>query len=436
MNSRRQLLNDCFLHDRDRMRHDEVIQLLVSRLTAVASPETVPLQAAFERLLAEPVKAPRNVPMHDNSAVDGYAFAHAEYVKSTTMTIGPRIAAGDAIENQLQPGTAARIFTGAAMPPGADTVAMQEDCDISADGAAVSVPTGLKWGANRRKAGEDVSAGDTILHVGQCLRPQDLAALASLGTAHVSVFRKLRVALVSSGNELVRPAPMAELSHGQVFDSNHPMMEALCRTQPVEINDLGIVEDDRESVTHLLSDAAKNHDIILTTGGASGGEEDYMVSALDQLGKRHLWQIAIKPGRPMSFGQIDNCVFLGLPGNPVAAFICFLLYCLPVIRILSGGIYSKPMRIPVTAGFELPRKKIDRREFQRGWLEQREDGTLIANKFPRDGSGLISGLCQADGLIDIPEHISHVSHGDVVHYIPFSEFGLGTSCHLPTMAAS
>lgn len=424
MSSRAQLLNDCFLHDKDRMRHDEVIQLLVSRLNAVAAPENVTLQAASGRYLAEPVKAPRDVPMHDNSAVDGYAFAHAEYENANRMTIGPRIAAGDAYAGVLDPGAAARIFTGAAMPQGADTVAMQEDCDLSQDGTRVLVPPGLKAGANRRMAGEDVAAGDTILHTGQRLRPQDLAALASLGASNVSVFRKLRIALVSSGNELVRPAPGAEISHGQVFDSNHPMLEALCRTQPVDIEDLGIVEDDRRTVQRVLSDAASSHDIILTTGGASRGDEDHMVSALDQLGKRHLWQIAIKPGRPMSFGQIGDCVFLGLPGNPVAAFICFLLYCLPVMRILSGSVHTEPMRIPVAAGFEVPRKKIDRREFQRGWLEQGEDGTLVANKFPRDGSGLISGLCEANGLIEITEDISRIRRGDIVHYIPFSEFGL------------
>lgn len=424
MNSRPQLLDDCFLHDKDRMRHDEVIRLLVSRLSAVAGPETVSLETASGRYLAQPVKAPRNVPMHDNSAVDGYAFAHADYEKSASMTIGPRIAAGDVYDGRLSPGKAARIFTGAAMPSRADTVAMQEDCTLSADDTLVSVPSGLKAGANRRLAGEDVSAGDTILHAGQRLRPQDLAALASLGAAEVSVYRKLRIAIVSSGNELIRPAPAATLRLGQVFDSNHPMLDALCRTQPIDIDDLGIIEDTGNAVQRALSDAAANHDIILTTGGASRGDEDHMVNALDQLGQRHLWQIAIKPGRPMSFGQIGDCVFLGLPGNPVAAFICFLLYCLPVIRILSGGVYREPMRIPVAAGFEIARKKLDRREFQRGWLERGDGGALIANKFARDGSGLISGLCEANGLIEIPEEVDRVRRGDIVHYIPFSEFGV------------
>ncbi|MCR9135065.1 MAG: molybdopterin molybdotransferase MoeA [Alphaproteobacteria bacterium] len=427
MSPRSNLLNDCFLHDKDRMRHDEVIELLVSRLSSVAEPEIVSLRDASGRILAGPVKAPRNVPMHDNSAVDGYAFAHADYENATSMPVGPRIAAGDQNEASLQPGEAARIFTGAAMPQGADTVAMQEDCTLSEDGSVVSVPPGLKTGANRRMAGEDVAAGDTILDKGQRLRPQDLAALASLGAADISVFQKLRIGLVSSGNELVRPAPSAELTLGQVFDSNHPMLEALCQSQPVDINDLGIVEDNRSAVQRILSEAAANHDVILTTGGASGGDEDHMVHALDQLGQRHLWQIAIKPGRPMSFGQIGNCVFLGLPGNPVAAFICFLLYCLPVIRILSGGVYREPMRIPVAAGFEIARKKIDRREFQRGWLEADDDGSLVARKFPRDGSGLISGLCEANGLIEIPEEVDRIVRGDLVRYIPFSEFGLVTS---------
>jgi len=424
MSKRPSLLNDCFRHDRDRLRHKEVIGLLLSRLTRVAEPESVPLEAASGRYLAAPINAPRDVPLHDNSAVDGYAFSHADYLTSASMPVGHRIAAGDPVGITLKRGEAARIFTGATMPRNADTVAMQEDCALTPDGTAVSVPAGLKAGANRRRAGEDLSAGDAVLSPGQRLRPQDVATLASLGFADVPVYRKLRIALVSSGNELVRPAPGATIDEGQVYDSNHAMLEALCHTLPVEIADLGILEDDAATVRETLAAAAANHDVILTTGGASGGDEDHMVEALDRLGKRHLWQIAIKPGRPMSFGQIGGCIFLGLPGNPVAAFVCFLLYAIPAIQTLSGGRYREPMRLRVAAGFEMPKKKIDRREFQRGWLERDSDGTVIACKFPRDGSGLISGLRRAEGLIELPEALAGVRRGDRVDYIPFSEFGL------------
>ena len=416
--------NDCFRNDRDRMRHDEVIALLLSRLARVVEPESTSLEAALGRTLAKEIKAPRNVPLHDNSAVDGYAFAHADYLRSATMTIGPRIAAGDAVGLTLKPGETARIFTGGTMPRNADSVAMQEDCTPTPDGKAATLPAGLKPGANCRLAGEDLAVGDAVLAPGQMLRPQDIATLASLGIADVPVYRRLRVALVSSGNELVRPATGVTIVEGQVYDSNHAMLDALCRTQFVDITDLGILRDDAKAVRDTLSSAAADHDVILTTGGASGGDEDHMVEALDRLGKRHLWQIAIKPGRPMSFGQIGACVFLGLPGNPVAAFVCFLLYAIPVIRMLSGGIYREPMRLRVPAGFEMPKKKTDRREFLRGWLEPDADGNVVACKFPRDGSGLISGLRQANGLIELPEALDRVRKGDTVGYIPFSEFGL------------
>ena len=212
MSDRPHLINDCFLHDKDRMRHDEVIDLLCARLSRTAQIETIRLDDAPGRHLAEPVAAPRSVPLHDNSAVDGYAFAHADYQASPTMRVGPRIAAGDIGDVTLAPGSAARIFTGAVMPVNADTVAMQEDCRSDEDGSSVVLPAGLKPGANRRRAGEDVAAGETVVETGRLLRPQDIAALASLGAAEIAVFRKLRVGLVSSGNELLRPVPGAAIA--------------------------------------------------------------------------------------------------------------------------------------------------------------------------------------------------------------------------------
>lgn len=418
------LLNDCFLHDRDRMRHDEVIALLTDRVSRVTATETVTLAQALGRHIAGTVTAPRDVPLHDNSAVDGYAFAHSDYGSDPTMTIGPRLAAGVTQAVTLADHEAARIFTGAAMPRNADTVAMQEDCQVTADGRSVRLPEGLRAGANRRMAGEDLRAGEILFEAGILLRPQDIAALASLGKARVRVFEKLRIALISSGDELVRPADGAEITAGQVFDSNHQMLDALCRTLPAAVSDLGIVEDDAGLVGNTLGEAAANHDLIITTGGASRGDEDHLVQALDRLGKRHLWQIAIKPGRPMTFGQIGSCVFLGLPGNPVAAFVCFLLYAIPVIRLLSGGRYRPPQRFRMSADFSIAKKKTDRREFLRGWIAQDSEGNSVARKFSRDGSGLISGLRQATGLIELPEEIDHVSVGDTVDFIPFPEFGI------------
>ncbi len=421
----KQLLDDCFLHDKDRLRHHEALTILKDRLTAVATAETVRLEAALERVLADDLSAPRNVPLADNSAVDGYAFRHGDFDEAGGFfRLEQRIAAGQSGGAGLAPWGAARIFTGAVMPPGADTVAMQEDCEQhQQDGQDfVIVPQGLRKGANCRLAGEDVAEGTTILSAGQRLRAQDLAAIASTGRAEIPVFRKLKVALVSTGDELRRPGDL--ITVGDVYDSNHFLLRALCATLPVEIEDLGIVRDDGALVTATLKEAAGRFDVILTTGGASRGEEDHVLRALDGLGTRHMWQLAIKPGRPMMFGSIGNCVFLGLPGNPVAAMICFLLYARPVMSVLGGGPFLAPQSFQVPAAFEIPKKKPDRREFYRAFLKPGSGGHPAAHKFMRDGSGLITGLREADGLIEIPEEITSIGRGDMVTFLPFSSFGI------------
>ncbi|MFC2969195.1 molybdopterin molybdotransferase MoeA [Acidimangrovimonas pyrenivorans] len=418
MNARK-LLDDCFLHDSERMRHADCVALLTSRLSCVAAPEIVPLGAAPGRWLAAPVTAPRDVPLHRNSAVDGYAFAAPA---PGSLPVSARIAAGVTAPPPLAAGTAARIFTGAPMPKGADSVAMQEDCTASEDGTTVTIPSGLKPGANVRQAGEDVAAGSTVLGPGTRLRPQDIAALASFGLAEVSAHRPLRIAVLSNGDELREAG--AQIAPGQVFDSNRAMLKALAATLPVAVTDLGILPDDAATIEAAIAEAARSHDAILTTGGASRGEEDHIVAAIDRLGTRHLWQIAVKPGRPMSFGQIGDCVFLGLPGNPVAAFVCFLLYVRPALTVLGGGSYVEPTRFPVPAGFAVAKKKTGRREFWRGWLETGPDGRPVARKFARDGSGLISGLRQATGLIEAAEEVTGVAEGDLVSFLPFSGFGI------------
>jgi len=413
----RKLLNDCFLTDKDRLSHAECLEILTSRLSAVTGVEELPLVETSGRWLAADIIAPRNVPLHDNSAVDGYAFAAPS---TGSMPVVARIAAGGLGTYRIEPGQAARIFTGAPMPQGADTVAMQEDCTV--DGDHVTIPLDLKRGANARRAGEDVAANTAVLHSTSRLRPQDMAALASFGLPRAKVRKPVRVAILSNGDELLEPG--AEIAQGQVYDSNRAMLHALLGTLPCEITDLGILPDNASLIEATLADAAKTHDVILTSGGASRGDEDHIINAIDTLGKRHLWQIAVKPGRPMSFGQIGDCIFLGLPGNPVAAFVCFLLYGRPALTVLGGGSYQEPIRFPVAAGFEVPRKKPGRREFWRGWLESGPDGRPVAHKFERDGSGLISGLRQATGLIEITESVTSVAQGELVSFLPFSEFGI------------
>lgn len=422
----RRLLDDCFLHDRDRLRHAEALAILRERIVPVAGQESVALGEAHARILARPVMAAQNVPLADNSAVDGYAFLHEHYLSAGDglLPISARIAAGHPLKSPLAPGSAARIFTGALMPDGADTVVMQEDCEITERGGQtfVHVPPGLKPGANRRKAGEDLKAGEVLVQAGARLRPQDIAAIASTGAGRVDVFRRLRVALVSSGDELRRPGQ--PLPAGGVYDSNHFLLSGLVAASGVEITDLGILPDRAEAVQAALSAAALTHDVIVTTGGASRGEEDHFVAAIDELGSRHMWQLAIKPGRPMNFGRIGDCVTLGLPGNPVAAMVCGLLYVLPVLSALGGGSFFEPVRYQIPAAFSVPKKKPDRREFYRGILESDSAGRTVVRKFARDGSGLITSLREADGLIEIPEEATSVVEGQLVNFISFGDYGL------------
>jgi molybdopterin molybdotransferase len=316
-----------------------------------------------------------------------------------------------------------RIFTGAILPSGHDSVVLQEDVEAKVDGdrTIVSIPAGLKRGANVRRAGEDVEAGATLIEAGTVLRAQDLAALASLGMADAACFARLKVAVVSSGDEVVRPGQ--PFSEGLVYDANAPMLQALIASAGAEPSDLGVLPDDPAEVRGRLADAAQRYHAIVVTGGASRGEEDHTVAALDALGKRHLWQLAIKPGRPMSLGQIGDSVVLGLPGNPVAVFVCFLLYAWPMLRRMGGAAWPEPHRYRLPALFAFPGRKVGRREYWRGILKETPHG-LGVDKFARDGSGLISGLRAADGLIEIPEDVEDVRPGDRVAFIPFGEFGI------------
>lgn len=420
------LLDDCFLHDKDRLRHDEALDLLRARVTPTVGRESVALDAAAGRILAEPIAAALPVPAHRNSAVDGYAYRHADLAGNDAgrLPIFGRAAAGRPLAQLVPPGSAVRIFTGAVMPDSTDTVVMQEDTILSGEAGArqVTIPKGLKSGANVRKAGEDVRQGDRLFAPGHLLRPQDLAAIASVGLGHVTCHAPLSVAIVSTGDEVVRPGS-GPLAPGQVYDANAPMLRALAAGAGAAAHDLGILPDDPAQLRAALSAAAEKHHVILTSGGASRGEEDHMVAALDALGKRHLWQLAVKPGRPMTFGQIGDCVVVGLPGNPVAVFVCFLMYVHPLLRRLGGGAFPQPRRIRLRAVFDFRGRKPGRREFWRGILVDSTDG-LAVDKFARDGSGLISGLRAADGLIDIPEDRGDVHVGDLVDFIPFTEFGI------------
>jgi len=400
------LTDDCFLHDKDRLRHEQAISILSERMKTIAKSEIITLEKATGRILA-----------------DGYAFTYADFEPTGGFfPLMARIAAGDTQEIELPGFSAARIFTGAKMPENADTIAMQEDCEPHEQEGAkfIAIPAGLKAGANCRLAGEDVRKDDIIAKIGTKLRPQDLAAIASTGTDKIEVFAPLNVGLLSSGNELLLPGEAYE--KGKVYDANHPMLSGLLQASNVTINDLGIYPDDADEVKDRLKAAASKYDIIISSGGASKGEEDHFVDAISDLGKCHLWQLAVKPGRPMSFGQIKDTLIFTLPGNPVAAFVCYILYVLPSIERLAGGEFKTPQRYKVPSNFTL-KSKPDRREFLRGYLVN-NNGQTSVEKFERDGSGLITGLRESSGLIEISEETTTLSKGDLVDFIPYTEFGI------------
>ncbi|MFQ5625341.1 MAG: molybdopterin molybdotransferase MoeA, partial [Methyloligellaceae bacterium] len=360
----RKLRDDCFLHDSERLTHAEAIEILREAIAPVADVEQVPVEEAAERILAEDVIAPRDIPAHTNAAVDGYAFAFSDYDadKGSTLRVSARAAAGHIVSDAIVKGTAARIFTGAVMPESMDSVVMQEDTETGTRGGEirVTIPAGLKKGANCRLAGEDVKAGAAMISSACRLRPQDTASAAAAGNATLSCYKRPKVAVFSTGDEVIRPG--AAFKPGQVYDANAPMLRGMIEATGVQCIDLGVLPDEPDAVQASLQDAAATYHAVITSGGASRGEEDHVVEAVDALGKLHMWQIAIKPGRPMAFGQIGDCVHLGLPGNPVAVFVCFLLYVRPVLVRLGGGAWPEPARYPLKAAFSVPKKKTGRRE--------------------------------------------------------------------------
>jgi molybdopterin molybdotransferase len=302
------------------------------------------------------------------------------------------------------------------MPDGADTVFMQEDVRIEA-GNKVVVPAGLKPGANVRPAGEDIPLGHSALKAGQRLRPQDVALIAAFGLTEVDVTRRIRVAVFSTGNELVSPgAPRAA---AQLFDSNRFMLMAMLARLGCDVSDLGILRDERTSLADALKNVANAHDLILTTGGVSTGEEDHVKAGVESVGTLVLWRMAIKPGRPVAMGIIGGTPFIGLPGNPVASFVTFVHVVRPTVLALAGAVQQPLIAMPVRAAFSY-NKKIARREYVRVTLRKGSDGALEVTKFPREGAGLLSSLVDTDGLVELGEEITQVQPGQTVGFLSYA----------------
>ncbi len=413
------LQDDCFRIGDELLPFDEGLKILKDRARVVVGMEAVSLREALGRVLAEDITAPRDVPPHDNSAVDGYAVNFNDLAKDTEtrLPVTARIAAGHPMDRAAERGEAVQIFTGAPVPEGMDTVFMQED--VALDGDHVILPSGIKPGANRRKQGEDVIQGDVIIRQGQLLRAQEIGLAASVGFGQLKVYARLRCAVFSTGDEVADPA-FGEAGEGAIYDANRYTVSALLTGLGCEVTDLGILPDSVAEIRSALQDAAPGHDLIITSGGVSLGEEDHITHVVQSLGSIDFWRLAIKPGRPMALGKIVDTAFVGLPGNPVAAMVTFMRIARPLILALSGRRDADPHVFRIPAAFSM-KKKAGRREWLRANLQADAQGTMSVHKYPSQGSGILTSMVASHGLVELPEELDGVAKGDLVDFLPFVE---------------
>jgi len=393
---------------------DEALQLLLNSADVITETELVQLNEANTRVLAEDIVSKIKVPPADNSSMDGYAVRSEEFlgVDEKRLPVSQRIPAGT-VGVELQPGTVARIFTGATIPAGSDAVVMQEVC--VAEGERVTIRGPFSAGENIRCAGEDINIGDTILETGLKLRPQDIGLLASIGMSQVKVYRRLRVATFFTGDELREPG--ADLELGQIFNSNRYTLQGLLENLNCDFINLGIVEDTLEATKAAMLKAAESADLVMTSGGVSVGEEDYIRIALEELGQLDLWRINIKPGKPLAFGQVSNTPFLGMPGNPVSVFATFCIFARPFILKKQGVREIEANSFMVPAAFTWERAGT-RNEYLRAKIK---DGKIEI--FSHQGSGVLISTSWANGLVFIPENTT-VKVNDLVEFTPFSEISV------------
>ncbi|MBP6809868.1 MAG: molybdopterin molybdotransferase MoeA [Chromatiaceae bacterium] len=397
---------------------DEAVQRLLGQAVPVQEHENLPTLEALGRVLAIPLVSQITVPGWDNSAMDGYALRAGDLAGNQgRLRVSQRIAAGKP-GTRLEPNTAARIFTGAPIPEGADTVVIQEVC--RAEGEEVILPLGVKPGANIRRAGEDIQAGAEIMAAGTRLLPQHLGLAASVGVAELNVWRRLKVAVFASGDELVMPGQ--PLGPGQIYNSNRFTLLGLLAGLGCETLDLGRMPDNLEATIATLTAAAGQADLVLGSGGVSVGEEDHVRLAVERIGILDLWKVAIRPGKPLAFGHLgpERTPFIGTPGNPVSLFVTFCLFARPFIRRMQGSAGDlKPQAFAVPAGFDWP-KAADRMEFPRARVAPGADGQPEVRLYPRQSSGVLSSVTWADGLAVIPANQT-VRRGDWVQYLPLNE---------------
>ena len=392
---------------------DEALTHLVGSAEAIVEEETVMLDDALGRVLSQAVSSSIDVPAWDNSAMDGYAVRFEDIASLDQLPVVQRIPAGTH-GHPLEPGTAARIFTGAPVPATADTVVMQEMIDREED--MIRINGNVNEGSNIRRAGEDIRKGDETIASGTRLQAQHVGLAASTGIEKLIVKRKLRVAIFTTGDELTMPG--YALQEGKIYNSNRYLFRGLLEKLGCEVIDLGNVIDDYEATCEALNVAASKADLILSSGGVSVGEEDYVKKALEDLGSLDLWKIAVRPGKPLAFGKVSDVPFIGVPGNPVSLFVTFSIFVRPFILRSMGVFDITPVEYQVPAGFDWQRPD-KRAEYMRARLETNDEGQTVVNVYRSRSSGVLSSVTWADGMVVInPEQ--YLAKGDSVRYIPFS----------------
>lgn len=416
-------VNDCYSPAQQLQTAETVWQGMQALASTQVKSQTLPLEQCMNRRLAEALTTPYDSPRFDNAAVDGYAFNCNDLIQQPDATL-PLMAteanAGGSEKLSLKQGYCMRVLTGAQMPKGANTVVMQEDVHLTND--SVTFPSHYKAHSNWRPQGEDVKVGEVIINQGQLIRPQDIGLAAAVGQAQLRVYNKVRVALFSTGNEVYELGQ--ELPEDGIYDVNRYLLKALLTSLHCEVTDLGILADDFSTIRTALDSASQDHQLIITSGGASTGSHDHIANVLKDLGEVHAWRLAIKPGRPLAFGQLGPALFLGLPGNPVAANVCTLMFGQPLIRALSGGGWHRPKSYPQKLGFDV-NKKVGRREWLRVFQEQQPNGDYVLQRSASHGSGILTSMTRADGLVEVDEASGNLPAGSLVDFIPFTSFGMG-----------
>jgi len=398
----------------DLLKVSDVLTYLCDQVTQIADTDLVPLIQAHGRFLAEDQIATLDVPPENNSAMDGFAVRFSDLVIDGKLPVSQRIPAGH-LTQALEHGSAARVFTGSEMPAGANTVVIQENCTYQKDSGHVVIHKLPTEGAgdNVRLRGADVRCGEVLLRKGQQLRAPELGLLASIGVIKVPVFRQLKVAIVSTGDELVDPGE--SLESGQIYNSSRYLMTGLLQGLNIEIVDGGCAKDDPEEIEFLLNQAARNSDCVICTGGVSVGEEDHVKKVLARLGQQEFWKIAVKPGKPMVYGSVCGTPFFGLPGNPVSTFVTFLLFTKPYLLAMQGGRFALPRRFQVESGVPLYGSP-SREEYARANIEER-DGRSVVVPLNDQSSGVLTSTSRAEVLIVVPVK-SNIQVGDLVDVIP------------------